>query len=103
MPTRDPPAPILAQWFALPAPHLVVTFQHALEPGVVDHFNWTAMHTLNAYDGTAALVAGHTVTVQMKGVGIGNLPNRCTYAPPPFDVQTPTRVTADAFTNYPIT
>lgn len=103
MPQLDPPVPILARWFAFPTIHLIVTFQHALEPGVVDHLNWTAMHGLTDYAGTAAVAAGDTVTVQMANVGIGNIPNRCTYAPPPFDVRTPTRVTADAFADFPIT
>lgn len=103
MPTRDPPVPILAQWFGFPGPHLIVTFQHQLEPGPVNHGNWSAMHALTAWDGTAAVVAGNKVTVQMANVGIGNLPSRCTYAPPPLDVRTPNHVTADAFADYPIT
>lgn len=82
---------------------MVVTFQHALQPGPLDPLNWSAMHALTAWDATTAVAAGNTVTCDMANVGIGNLPSRCTYAPPPFDVRTPTAVAAPAFVGFPIT
>ena len=95
--------PTNATWFAFPGIHLIVDFQHQLEPGPVDHTNWTAVHGLTNYIATAAAVAGNQVTIQMLNNGIGFGANRCTYAPPPFDVRTPHGTPAAAFVDFPIT
>lgn len=99
----DPPVPILAQWFGFPANHVIVTFNHQLAPGVLDHTNWTAIFGLQAYAGSAAVAAGNTVNVTMVNAGIGAPVNSVTYTPPPFDVRTPHGTPAAGFAAFPIT
>jgi len=80
-----------------------VTFNHTLQPGAVDHTNWTANYGLTAYAGSAGIVAGNVVTVDMVNAGIGVPANFCAFAPPPFDVKTPHGTPAAAFAGFPIT
>jgi len=99
----DPPVPIVAHWDFFPTTRIVVTFNHALQPGAIDHTNWAANFGFTAYSGSAASALGSTVTCNMQNIGVGVPSNFCSYSPPPFDVKTPHGTPAAAFSGFPIT
>lgn len=100
---HSPPIPVGAT-LATGAAVLTVQFDRPLAPGVLAHGNWTTRGT-NAGNRTGqppCAAAGHDVTCSMTAALPDVGPDRCSYTPPPFDVQSTYGIPAAAFADYPL-
>jgi hypothetical protein len=100
-----PPVPVsAADHFGLTC---TVDFDQDLQPGLLDHTNWTVRYNNLAFTISTAAIAGpqpRTVGLYYNLPGLPSPgPNIVNYAPPPFDVQNLYGDKAATFSGFPVT
>lgn len=102
MPPREPR--LLEVIYFTAADEFTAVFDAPLAPGVLDGPNWQFTLGLAFWKrGTVVNAHSRWVTGATQPAVFGPAAGTCTYAPPPFDVQSRAGVPLSGFTDFPMT
>lgn len=99
--SSDPPVPTAAQWDTFSETGSV-TFDQALQPGVLDTANWRFRVANNIRPVVSAIAAGAVISFVTSGFSPSLGPTGVSYDPPPFDVLNLFGRPTVAFTDFPL-